>query len=70
LTWYKPEIEHRKQIGCFYARYKASKLTKTALAAELKISRPKLNRLVKEYEEQKRAGIVPALFKMCTLISL
>lgn len=33
-----------------YARYKARELTKTALAAELKISRPTLDRMIKDYE--------------------
>lgn len=43
----------RKQVKGFqegYTRYKARKVTKTALAQELKISRPTLDKLIKEYE--------------------
>ena len=34
-----------------YARYKNREITKTALAAELHISRPTLDKLIKEYEK-------------------
>ena len=43
----------RKKVNGFpegYARYKARQITKAALAAELKISRPTLDKLIKEYE--------------------
>lgn len=43
----------RKQIHGFsdgYARYKAREITKTALAAELHISRPTLDKLIREYD--------------------
>lgn len=43
----------RKKVNGFpegYARYKARLITKAALAAELKISRPTLDKLIKEYE--------------------
>ena len=43
----------RKKVYGFpegYARYKARQITKAALAAELKISRPTLDKLIKEYE--------------------
>lgn len=45
----------RKQVKGFqegYTRYKERKVTKTALAQELKISRPTLDKLIREYEEQ------------------
>lgn len=34
-----------------YSRYKARKITKSALAKELNISRPTLDKLIKEYEQ-------------------
>lgn len=45
----------RKQIHGFsdgYARYKAREITKTALAAELHISRPTLDKLISEYNNE------------------
>lgn len=47
----------RKKIYGFpeaYARYKNRKLTKTALAAELHISRPTLDKLIREYEKEQQ----------------
>lgn len=44
----------RKQVNGFpegYARYKAREVTKAELARELKISRPTLDKLIKEYEK-------------------
>ncbi|MDY3971133.1 MAG: recombinase family protein [Clostridia bacterium] len=44
----------RKTVHGFsdgYARYKARELSKSALAAELHISRPTLDKLIKEYEK-------------------
>ena len=44
----------RKAVPGFpggYARYKAREISKTALAAELHISRPTLDKLIKEYEQ-------------------
>ena len=44
----------RKKVAGFedgYIRYKARELTKTTLAKELKISRPTLNRLILEKEQ-------------------
>lgn len=37
-----------------YARYKNREITKTALAAELHISRPTLDKLIKEYEKEQQ----------------
>lgn len=46
----------RKQVDDFsegYARYLAREISKSALAAELHISRPTLDRLIREYTAQK-----------------
>ena len=46
----------RKQIPNFaehYSRYKTREISKSALAKELKISRPTLDRIIAEYEEKR-----------------
>ena len=46
----------RKQIHNFedgYRRYKSRELTKAALAKELNVSRPTLDKLIKEFEEKR-----------------
>lgn len=45
----------RKQVTGFedcYRRYKSREITKSALAKELNISRPTLDKLIKEYEQE------------------
>lgn len=47
----------RKDIANFsehYARYKSREITKTALAKELNISRPTLDKIIIEFEENKK----------------
>jgi len=47
----------RKKIACFeeyYLQYKSRELSKCALAKKLNISRPTLDKLIKEYEQQNR----------------
>ncbi len=49
----------RKQVRGFeagYQRYKAREITKSALAAELHISRPTLDKLIREYENKSNHG--------------
>ena len=46
----KPKTVHGFIDG--YARYKTREITKSALATELKISRPTLDKLIREYEKE------------------
>lgn len=52
---YKKCGTKRKTVDNFaeaYARYKSRQITKSALAKELNISRPTLDKLIKEYEKE------------------
>ena len=43
-------------FAAHYARYKQREVNKAQLAAELEISRPTLDKLIKQYEEEQKAG--------------
>ena len=53
MKFHRKEIEVDKKFKSEYERYLNRELNKTELAKVLEISRPTLNKLIKEYEDRR-----------------